>query len=102
VDDSITLTEPIQAYAGICCQVVPANLIITNSETNEGEVFDKAGNVAELNPFSRHIQIAAPQRPRPGLILGLALVALVGDMASPPDIGRVRMQFDFNVRLKAT
>lgn len=98
MNKTITLPQAIQPNTRPCCKIVSAKLIISHSESNKSKLFNESGNIAELELLGLKIEVAAPMGLSAGLVLALALVAIVALVMA---LRGVNVQLNFDVGLEA-
>lgn len=101
MNEAVPLTQAIEPHTRPRRQVIPPNLIIPDSEPHKGQLIDQARDALELELLPPEVDILALVRARPGLVLALALVALVGDVAAAAAVRCVDVELYFDVGFEA-
>ena len=101
MNEAVPLTQAVEPHARPRRQVIPPNLIVPDSEAHKGQLIDQTRDALELERLPAEVDILALVRARPGLVLALALVALVGDVAASSAIRCVDVELYLDVGFEA-
>lgn len=100
-DEAVSLAQAIEPHARPGGQIILANLVIPHSEAHKGQLVHQARDVSEDEPLAAEVDVAAPVGLGPDLVLALAFVAVVVDVAATKTLEGVDVELDLDVGLEA-